>query len=394
MASFTRFPDLPKELRDAIWRLCLPHRVVELDIPDADWYFDVKYQYGVDRGEPLLRPDGSEYECEMRHTTTVNSLPPVISRVCHEARSVALESAKLHFFPPPGAQGGPSNFVSAAWIDSARDTLCLHYLPHGGIINTHWDPVLRRFLSIKNSTGVESLSICNDILEAHEGYWKNVSDDIPQILRKGSSSYLVFTNVVVIHADKSAAIDAGIFGVLGEEHVVLVDAFDTQRLMQYKNFALAHRTKQDSMAEAFFEPQDSHLLSGWPLIRYAETPQECTQDLEIRWLLYSENRYYASENGYDNPLRGNWLKTPESFDGVLDDPRYKDYEDLPGRPFARQMWEPNRDHPWVQKALLRMPQFHPVIMFRLCTRDCWSSPGPSPGGSRQITQVSNQEQAS
>lgn len=389
MPSFIRFPELPKELRDAIWRLCLPNRVVELDIPDADWYFDVKYQYGVDRGERLLRPDGSEYECGMRHTTTINLLPPVISRVCHEARSIALESAKLHLFSPE-AQAGPSDFVSAAWIDSTRDTLCLHYLPHGGILNTHWDPVLRRFLSIKNSTGIESLSICNDLLEAHEGYSTHVSDDIPQILRKGCSSYLIFTNVVVIHADEKDAIDAGIFGALGEERVVLVDVFDTQRLYQYKTFALAHRSKQDSMAEAFFEPPSSHLLSGWPLIRYAETPQEYSRDLEIHWLLYSQNRYYASEHGYDDPLRSNWLKTPESFDGVLDDPRYKDYEDLPGRPFARQMWEPNRDHPWVQEALSRMPQFHPVIMFRLCTRDCWSSPS----GSKQATQALDQERIS
>lgn len=367
--SFARFPDLPKELRDTIWRLCLPHRVVEVDFPDPEWYCEIKYQYGVDRDADMLRPDGTGYRCQMRHTTSINTQPPIISRVCHEARAVALETASFHFFPNQLSK----QLVPAAWVDRARDSLCLHYFPHAWDMELKWDAILNYFLSLKNRTRVDTASISNDLIEAHDSPWMRDCDDIPQVLGNACPSYLVCTNVIVIHADELDAIHAGIFGLLGEERVVLVDAFDTKRLKHYGNFVLAHAAKQDPAVEVFFKVPSCTRLSGWPMIHYAETPQEYLQDLEIRWLLYSENRHSCSENGDGNLLRGNWLTTPKSFDDSDNDPRYEEYGDLPGRPFARQMWKPNRDHPWVQDALSRMLNFHPVVMFRLCTKDCWSN---------------------
>lgn len=364
--SFHRFPDLPKELRDAIWRLCLPHRVVEVDFPDPEWHFEIKYQYGVDRDTDMLRPDGSTYRCQMRHTTTTNARPPIISRVCHEARSVALETASFHVFP-----GQPTDqLVPAAWVDRARDSLCLHYVPEG-IRATAF--VVNHFLALKVNTRVHTASICNDLLEAH-GLWMNRSSNIPQLLQTGFPSYLVCTNIMVIHADELDAIHAGIFGRLGEERVVLVDAFDTKRLDQYHDFMLEHAaTTQDPALEAYFSFFNCHPGSGWRYIHYAETPQQFYEDLEIRWLLYCEDRRIGFRDGDANPPQGNWLITPQSFDDSDDDPRYMDYGALPGRPFARQMWKPNRDHPWIQATLSRMPDFHPVVMFRLCTKDCWSN---------------------
>ncbi|KAJ5833512.1 hypothetical protein N7474_001823 [Penicillium riverlandense] len=73
--TFPRFPDLPAELRLMIWSYSLPHRVVELDMSTQAI------------GPPL--------PCGLTLTSTLNGLPPLISRVCRESRSVALQSRSM-----------------------------------------------------------------------------------------------------------------------------------------------------------------------------------------------------------------------------------------------------------------------------------------------------------
>lgn len=46
---------------------------------------------------------------------------------------------------------------------------------------------------------------------------------------------------------------------------------------------------------------------------------------------------------------------------------------------SKRLWVPNRGHAWVKEVYLRMPEFLPTVMFRLCTNkyynhnDCWLS---------------------
>lgn len=370
--SFPRFLHLPKELRDAIWRFCLPHRVIEVDFPDVQWYCNERYQYGVDDDDALLRPDGTRYKCRLHHATRINSTPPIISRVCHESRSIALESAQLHTFIDRPTRGA---FVSAAWVDHARDTLFLHYHPWIENLPLSSMPVLDYFLAIKEKSGVETVAICDDLLDATDVIQEGAGAGAgaTSVLQR-CTSYLVCTAVVVIHANESDAIQSGIFGALGEERVVLVDAFDAERLVRFEDFARARGIGQDVASKAFFEAS----VNGTPKVHYAETPREFMQDLEIRWLLRVEFSEERMSPNLSHLRRGIWLTEPSTFDGRDDDPRLTDYGDLPGRPFARQIWQPNRDHPWVQETLLQMPRFHPVVMFRLCTSDCWSSPALAP----------------
>src|SRR5277367_3810584 len=70
--EFTLFPQLPLDLRRAVWQQCLPHRVMELDAPS---------QAKV------------ETYCELYRTSALNMRPPVITRVCRESRDVAFENA-------------------------------------------------------------------------------------------------------------------------------------------------------------------------------------------------------------------------------------------------------------------------------------------------------------
>ena len=71
--DFPRFRDLPTELRLQIWSHCIPGpRVVEMDFPLSDQH--------------LTLPAGSYREL----WSSPAGWAPLVSRVCHEARSVAL----------------------------------------------------------------------------------------------------------------------------------------------------------------------------------------------------------------------------------------------------------------------------------------------------------------
>lgn len=73
--DFTLFPQLPLELRQAVWRYCRPQRrVIELDTPN---------QVGV------------ETYCRLMRTSFINRHAPIITRVCRESRAVAFENGSM-----------------------------------------------------------------------------------------------------------------------------------------------------------------------------------------------------------------------------------------------------------------------------------------------------------
>lgn len=67
--SFPLFPQLPVELQRRIWELCLPARIVELDLQGTD-----------------IVPTS----CSLQSTSQINSRIPLAMRICRESRSVAL----------------------------------------------------------------------------------------------------------------------------------------------------------------------------------------------------------------------------------------------------------------------------------------------------------------
>lgn len=360
-STFHRFPDLPRELRDEIWRLCLPHRVVELDWPVPAW----NYGYGY----PAWFLDPPDHSCEMQSTSFLNSLPPVISRVCHEARTVAFETGRFVVQKqPPVLSDSEHSTVQPrprrSWIDWRRDVLHLNWhsllLTPGnafrvaGLVHDFLPP----------SAHPRMQSICAELLDGILGEQRRA---VMQALSSRRHLWLCGALVVIHVADDAAAINSGLWGCLGEERIVLVDASDAERMDKFCRFWREHGEQDDPAAKGFFEA----MTDGVPKIHYKETPDEFLSDLETRWL------YDSVPTGHDDfeavPLdRKVWHTEPEDFDGRDDDPRALDYEDLPGRPFARQLWRPNRDNPWVGDVLSRMPEFTPTVMFRLCTGPCLS----------------------
>lgn len=105
--TFHYFSRLPPEIRIAIWKFCLPNRVTE-----------------------LVYPDNSDY-CQLRHASSLNSKPPIISRVCHESRQVAFgEGGFLGDLYARGDEGWDAfhsrNFDRRLWITPTTGTLHLN----------------------------------------------------------------------------------------------------------------------------------------------------------------------------------------------------------------------------------------------------------------------------
>lgn len=99
------------ELRRAIWKLCLPHRVVELDIP-SNGHIDTY--------------------CQLWRTSSINSRPPIITRVCCEARQVAFEKGGLTW-DVIGVDDGPvwwaNNSNLTPWFNPTTDIVHLNWFP-------------------------------------------------------------------------------------------------------------------------------------------------------------------------------------------------------------------------------------------------------------------------
>lgn len=373
---FHRFPYLPKELRDEIWRLCLPRRVVELDYPERGCHSDENCPTWLPTKDSLTDDgeddeDHTPWSCCLWPTTRFNSAMPVISRVCHEARSVALSAGHVYFQETPWHPASFDMNTDGFWLDPTRDILHLHW--HTFMAEAY-DPLqtrgdyflnpLKHLVAVTESHPNITGSICADLLDENNG---TVRQRIMRLLEQ-QTRWLICTDFVNIHVtDEAAAVRSGLWGLLGDERVVLVDACDSVRFRQYENFWQEYGVRKSTSTAAFFEA----CVHGVPKLHYFETPEEFLLDLETRWLLHP---FVAPQGDSSSALEllneEVWLTQPRDFDGREDDPRRLTYGGLPGRPFARQLWSPKRDHPWVQDVLSRMPDFRPTVMFRLCTSDC------------------------
>jgi hypothetical protein len=115
---------LPIELRRAIWRFCLPpKRVEELDSPYEEFAFYMERSAG-----------SADCPCKVSTTSVLNGHLPVISRVCFEAREVALEAAKPVAEPEVAAPGhcvqtATNSYREAAWQGRERAAVLMNWDP-------------------------------------------------------------------------------------------------------------------------------------------------------------------------------------------------------------------------------------------------------------------------
>ncbi|KAJ5238544.1 hypothetical protein N7468_003163 [Penicillium chermesinum] len=225
--TFHIFPRLPTELRLEIWRLCLPYRVWDTDLPTDEAIYD----------EP--NADGS-YPCRVITTARLNGLPPVITRVCKESRFVAQESGGIltkDFF-----KGRPDDavFVSQTsggdgmnfWVDPKRDSAHLNWTPfYQSIYQRSFGSALAS-LKWKSRLVAGRPSIMDDWISMMVDQQEERFDVLEQL-----PSLWVIMRVVIIHASFREAAQTGLFGLLGDATVQIVSLADEKKANALYDFA-------------------------------------------------------------------------------------------------------------------------------------------------------------
>jgi len=101
--TFHPFPRLPLELRQAIWKLCVPHRVIDLDEKYQNYY--------------ELSPRCTGWQSHLK-----NARPPRLSRVCQESRAVCMQRApnveEVDVWPRGSREDHPKRYF---WINPSND---------------------------------------------------------------------------------------------------------------------------------------------------------------------------------------------------------------------------------------------------------------------------------
>lgn len=368
--AFHLFPWFPRELRDVIWRACLPHRVVEIDIPLGSvamgvWLLGDHSDYsGQDSGDEECNThdvDRKGRGCHMARTTRINSAPPIISRVCRESRMVAFETGRLLRHEHRKACEGPDirPHVDQQWFDPARDAVHLHYtiylLPDRGV-RVEGNPM--RILHERVAGQRVRASLAYDYISC--GGHRDIEWLESMALLEDLGEISVCLKVVCIHIDEGPAVQSGLFGTLGEERVVLVDALDHKHISKFCMVWQAHGSCYDPLTEAFFKQyvnDDSAIIEEDGIMT---TVRDAVTEMQVEWLL---NRWHALQAETPGLVPENiWENDP----AALPDDRY-----IP----TRLKWVPNRRHLWVEETYLQMPRFRPTIMFRLCIGRCPDMPG-------------------
>ncbi|PYH86433.1 hypothetical protein BO82DRAFT_397606 [Aspergillus uvarum CBS 121591] len=238
LTTFESFPRLPAEIRLMIWRLCLPSRIHELDYPfnlilySRDWA-----------------------PCEFQDGAWINGFPPLISAVCRESRAVVLENGRF-----PDGEEGPGWWASTSyvrsWLDPVRDRVHLNWTPayEAEFCNNsdEGSPLEHLAWRAAQLTSIPPEAGYASFMED----WLYVSDDAtpPPVLRGILSRFAcwrVIVRVMVIHADRRTGAESGLFGLLGDAPVQIVDVSDHDRVEAY--WRLAETQRQHDPHEQDFE---------------------------------------------------------------------------------------------------------------------------------------------
>ena len=237
--GFPLFPKLPTELREAIWRLCLPYRVSELDLPVPDLVFDK-----------------GQLACELQATTQANNLPPLVSRVCHESRSVAFKAGSILSFdnrdPPLEARWSSNLMMGDRWRDRARGSVHLNWQ---AVYEAEWDytdgsPLHALAWETSQVSRGGSLTIeyledsCLSTNELDLGPRPRMGYPMRHLDRfhdlealKQRSDWLVVMHTIVIHCDLKKAVATDLFGLFGDARVHVISVAQEAKIEAFLTFA-------------------------------------------------------------------------------------------------------------------------------------------------------------
>ncbi|KFY84540.1 hypothetical protein V500_09225 [Pseudogymnoascus sp. VKM F-4518 (FW-2643)] len=367
--SFPLFPQLPVELQRRIWELCLPARIVELDLQGAG-----------------IVPTS----CILQSTSQANSRIPLALRICRESRSVALLAGASKLYDDDCKHSDAPkwealNDIRDLWVTPPTDVLHLNcnYPYDGGWYNFCGKPLLLLLWLARQNCHYTCMSIVAPLVLGFDRYegaeFMGGFDENFEVLAEAGGPYLTTLCVVSLHPGLDAALwkEGGmLFGRLGEERLKLVEAGDETALQAYHNLWAAGPVEDREPAQ-FFDLAVSRHESEW-LPRVARWKERLVTKWVNHHLMKAEK-----ENGcasIQDP-QGVWRAPMKDERNIVlkgDSGPFSDYMrpgPWPG-PSDVTTRVPNKEHPWVAGVLRDMPCFEPVVMFRLCEDKCYAHKAP------------------
>jgi hypothetical protein len=358
------FMNFPLEIRRMIWKECLPHRVIEFE----------------------KRTYNRATVCRRKRTTSMNLKIPALAHVCSESRAVVLESG--------GGGWTTLELDKTGWLNPDRDVVFQHWkLKDGsrpeGLHYAAWDDLIRgnpRKLAIPNvlkfSGRCQGMGVVADSFwvlypslnnRPEETPWKNCPNWLNSMFDdfRKRDEWLVSMDMCIIHASPEAGRRSGLFGLMGDAPVQLVDVADVQRITEFWQLWTSS-CPEDLEAECFFTS-----VKGLP-----KRVQRWREKVEPVWV-YNDwfKAYKARFKDVSNPkdiwlgprhrrkrVRCNKLRPEYLSTDYGRSSRYFDF--YPALDVDLDQFSLNRDHPFVRQSLAAMPRLLPKIMFRHCTDNC------------------------
>ncbi|KAE8371384.1 hypothetical protein BDV26DRAFT_286839 [Aspergillus bertholletiae] len=345
---------LPPELRLIIWKLCLPYRVAQEDA------------YHL-----LLDGADSHQACHTKRTTRLNAQPPVIAFVNSESRQIALKEGCM--LEPTNSNSGIESF----WVQPRRDILHFNWTRW---IYTAWgysdlDSPMFAFLYRAHELGIQPSIVAEviwsfnldvlfngagstdspNIFERRtgpviyeKGYYNRLGeDDVEQIswftescraLQEHHSRLDIAIGAVSLHITKEVALMSGLFGLLGDAPVQMIDIDDTARLREFEALLRKHALEKEPAAQTLFELFTSS--------RFRAAVEEWKEQAE--WMIFTSIWQIERRDIFDQ-----FGVSPESawIPYLLD----------PEGDIWMSDYSPNKEHPWLR----------PWIMVQYCTNECY-----------------------
>lgn len=274
--AFPLFPDLPPELRALVWEFCLPHRVRELNEldPEDQWpYHTWSHDHRVWKLNELesedqwpeytlsacTRPEGdTSRPCSITSTTKANNRPPLITQVCREARRVAFLAAGSQM-AIQADQSDALRWDKAPWTDYSRDTPHFHQNDEDDetytlatLADSPWDHAQGRSFSYHHLNKYPAEGDCAQYDECTVNERPRYGD-LPRVGLPDSNlhpkvyrdavtllekrDWRLVTDTVVIHATGASLAGTGLFGLLGDAPIQIVDVLDKDRISLFYELA-------------------------------------------------------------------------------------------------------------------------------------------------------------
>lgn len=348
--TFTSFSRLPYEIRAMIWLECIPSRVVELDVPCNE-----------------ILPAHTE-TC-ISWTAHQNTRPPVLSRVCHESREIIL---KLYGRPLNTRRDDLYGCTQSVWFNGKKDTvflssiLCFSLPPSDNGGDDYFIRCAKKAQEVAVPAQIiypfHYLTMPLEPISVRPRITKQQADKISKL-----RDITVCLKVIQVHMSAEKALKGAISGPTGDQLVLIVNVDDSETIEKIADDA-EHYHPSDNTPKIFALLKDTKKflkeVRTWE--RHAAKHWTCQRFVE-----------YANMPGH-HPLDPDaphnidkfWTHSPDS--PTQDPITSKRWDNLYERSKYPQMdnFELNMTNPWSQWAHQDIPNFKPVIMFRLCVRDC------------------------